>query len=357
MPGSWTGSAAAHTALTDTEREFLQMSQRTMEAEERTAAERARTQARLIRRLRGVLAGAAILLVAALVAGLLAVRQADRARDNADEAAAAQTRSDARAAGARALVTDDIDTAMLLAVAGVRMDDSPATRSSLLATLGKHPALIASMPMAGEEVLRHDVSPDGRTIATYDKAHRVRLYEIDSGELLAEFQAGSDEHLDWISGDIVFSPDGSTLAFMMAAPTRQPVMLVDAHTLKPLEVQPGGVQSWRWRVQALTYSRDGRTVAAILSRVQGTAATTKVTSSWAVVWDSGNPGRPTRRIHVADGVSLALSPDGRFLYTTAPLIRHDLDTGASVRLGGRPPVSCSPRAPMGPCSPARPTTA
>ena len=72
---------SSQTALTDTEREFLDASRRTAEAEERTAAERARTQARLIRRLRGVLAGAAVLLVVALVAGLLAVRQGDRAED------------------------------------------------------------------------------------------------------------------------------------------------------------------------------------------------------------------------------------------------------------------------------------
>jgi WD40 repeat protein/DNA-binding SARP family transcriptional activator len=334
------------TALTDTEREFLELARRAVEAEERTAVERAKTQARLIRRLRGVLTGAAILLVAALVAGLLAVRQADHARNNADDAAAAQTRSDARAAGARALVTDDIDTSMLLAVAGVRIDDSPATRSSLLATLAKHPALIASMPMAGQEVYRLDVSPDGRTVATYDSGNRVRLYEIGSGELLNEFQAGSDEPLGWISGNIAFSPDGSTLAIMTAAPTRQPVMLLDADTLEPLRAQPGGVRSWRWMTEDLTYSGDGRVLAATLSRVEGTAAATTVTSSWAVAWDVGNPRRPIRRIHLADGLdqSVALSPDGRFLYTSVPyastpLTRHDLATGTSVRMDVRPSVN------------------
>ncbi len=326
------------TALTDTEREFLEASRSAVEAEERTAAERARTQARLIRRLRGVLAGAAVLLVAALVAGLLAVRQADVARENAAGAVAAQTRSDARAAGARALVTDDIDTSMLLAVAGVRMDDSPATRSSLLAALGRHPALISSMPMAGHEVRRHDVSPDGRTVATYDGAHRVRLYQIDSGELLKEFQAGPDEGINDISGDLAFSPDGSTLAVMMAAPTRRPVLLLDADTLEPIDVQPGGIRSWRWQTQDLTYSHGGRVLAALLARVQGTAATTRRTSSWAVVWDSGNPRRPIRRIDVTGSAGLALSPDGRSLYTSEPLTRHDLETGTSVPMGDRPPV-------------------
>ncbi len=88
---------------------------------------------------------------------------------------------------------------MLLAVAGVRLDDSPATRSSLLATLAKHPALIASMPMAGDTVHRLDISPDGRTVATIDTANRVRLYEIDSGALVEDFQAGSADALCWLS--------------------------------------------------------------------------------------------------------------------------------------------------------------
>ena len=157
------------------------------------------------------------------------------------------------------------------------------------------------MPMAGETVERFDVSPDGGHVATLDEAHRVRLYEIDSGELVQEFQAGSDDLLNWTSGDIAFSPDGSTLAVMMAAPTRQPVMLLDADTLEPLDVQPGGSGAWRWQVQDLAYSRDGRVLAAMMSRVQGTAATTKRTSAWAVAWRSGDPRRPVRRIHLADG--------------------------------------------------------
>ena len=327
------------TALTDTEREFLEVARRAMEAEERTAVERERTQARLIRRLRGVLAGAAVLLVAALVAGLLAVGQAGKARDNAAAGAEAQTSSEARAAGAMAIVTDDIDTSMLLAVAGVRMDDSPATRSSLLATLGKHPALIASMPMAGDAVDRFDVSPDGRTVATYDQAHRVRLYEIDSGELVADFQAGPEDYLGWVSGDITFSPDGSTLALMMAAPTRQPVVLLAADTLEPLEVQPGGVGSWRWHTQDLAYSHDGRVLAATMSRVEGTAAATTRTSSWVVAWDSSNPRQPIRRIPVDDeSPALAVSPDGRMLFTSPPVVRHDLETGTSVPMSIRPKV-------------------
>ena len=52
----------------------------------RSAAERARAQARLIRRLRTVLGGAAVLLVLALVAGGIAAVQSNRADRNAAEA-------------------------------------------------------------------------------------------------------------------------------------------------------------------------------------------------------------------------------------------------------------------------------
>ena len=75
----------------------------------------------------------------------------------------------------------------------------------------------------------------------------MRLYEIDTGELLAEFQAGSDERLGWLSGKVEFSPDGSTLAVVTAAATRQPVTVLDAGTLEPLGDQPGRSQPWRWQ--------------------------------------------------------------------------------------------------------------
>jgi WD40 repeat protein/DNA-binding SARP family transcriptional activator len=340
---AWTDQHAA--SLNPVETDFLDASRDAEEVAERSAAEHGRRQTILIRRLRLVLGGAVVLLVLAVVSGLLAAHQADQAEENAASAVEAQTRSDARAAGARALLTDDIGSSMLLAVAGVRLDDSPATRSSLLATLGRHPALIESMPMVGETVLRFDVSPDGSRVATVDEAFRVRLYEIDSGELVHEFQAGSDDPLSWISGDIAFSPDGNTLAVMTAAPTSQPVMLLHADTLEPLDAQPGGLGAWRWQVHDLAYSRDGRVLAAVIARVQGSAGTTRRTSSWAVVWGSSDAQNPVRRIRLpGDGFDLALSPDGRVLYTSSPLMRHDLTAGTSSLMSdpGVYPLETSP---------------
>ncbi len=96
------------TTLTDTEVAFLEATARIEHSEQRAAADRARAQARLIRRQRGILAGGVVLLVVAVVAGLLAVRQADRADTNAVAAAAAALTAEARRAGAGALTTDDV---------------------------------------------------------------------------------------------------------------------------------------------------------------------------------------------------------------------------------------------------------
>ena len=123
--------------LTETEQAFLDAAKDASDAEERSAAEHARAQARLIRRLRIVLAGAAVLLALSLAAGGMAAVQSERANDNAIRAQQLAISSDARRVGARSQLTDDISLSLLLAVAGARLDDSPETRANLLAEDGR----------------------------------------------------------------------------------------------------------------------------------------------------------------------------------------------------------------------------
>ena len=137
------------TALTEVERQFLEASSHHAEVEQQSIVERARAQARLIRRLRIVLGGAAVLLVLALVAGVLAVIQSDRANENAARAEQAAVSADARRVGARSQLTDDISLSLLLAAAGVRLDDSPETRANLVAALAERPTLVRSAPPEG----------------------------------------------------------------------------------------------------------------------------------------------------------------------------------------------------------------
>ena len=152
---------------------------------------------------------------------------------------------------------------MLLAVAGVRLDDSPETRSSLLAALAKHPELIASTQMTGSPIVYFDVSPDGRTVATYDTTNHVQALRDCHRRAVGELQAGSTRRLNWQSGKVQFSPDGHALAITMAAPSRQPVVLLDATRWN--RSPPSQVDSTsRWQLLGLKYSGDGRRLATTL---------------------------------------------------------------------------------------------
>lgn len=336
--------AGTASALTDTERDFLEAARAANDAEEHSAAERARAQARLIQRLRLVLGGAVVLLVLALAAGGVAAVQSDRASDNAARALANENAAEARRVGSLALATDDLDESMLLAVAGVRLDDSLETRSNLEAVLAKRPELMASTQMAGTSVIHLDVSPDGRMVAAYDFANQVRLYEIGTGELLAQYSAGTDRIRSWVSGQVAFSPDGQSLAVLDAAPTRQPVRLLDTVTLEPIQAQPLGPKNWRWQAVDLAFSQDGQHLAAMLHRVEGTGDMRRRTSVWAAAWDLGAAATPTTLFRLEKhpelkiDVQLAgvvLSRDGRFMYTSLPLTIHDLSVGTSRQLAGR----------------------
>ena len=114
--------AATHEReLNELERAFLD--------ESRAASEReAERQRRTNRRLRTLLAGVGVLLAAAVVAGVIALSERQGARS-------AATVADARRLAAQALSEERRDEALRLAGAGVALDDSPATRSSLLSAL------------------------------------------------------------------------------------------------------------------------------------------------------------------------------------------------------------------------------
>ena len=72
--------------------------------------------------------------------------------------------ADARRVGAQALVTEDPDESLLLAVEGVRLHDSQDTRANLLAAMSKTPALIATI-RSDTALISTAVSPDNRMVA------------------------------------------------------------------------------------------------------------------------------------------------------------------------------------------------
>ena len=329
--------ARTSSALTGAERGFLDAGRAAAEAEEQSAAERVRTQARLISRLRLVLTGAVVLLVLALAAGGVAAVQSDRASENASVARAAESTAQqaatialARGAAARSGTTEDIDTGLLLGVAGVRLQESPETVSSLMTVLARHPALIWSAPLAGGEPMGLDLSPEGRTVAVVDSTQHVRLMDTETGDELADRQVGGPRYAPVDSRPVRFSPNGRVLAVGQVVPSQQPVVLLEPDNLLPLAQQPKGVPAGAWRTIGLAFSEDGESVVAVLNRLESSevAFGDTTAATWAFVWPLDDLSEPKRVNLFTDWSAVALSPDGSLLYTGTPRLRvHDLRTG------------------------------
>ncbi len=167
--------------------------------ESRAASERdAERQRHAVRRLRTLLAGVGVLLAAAVVAGVIALSERQGARS-------AATVADAERLGAQAL-TENLDQALRLATAGVALDDSVATRSSLLSTLLRNPAAIRVLTPTGEELPALALSPDGETLAASDADGTVTLLDSDTYEVLGDHQAPATAFV------IAFDPQGDSLA-------------------------------------------------------------------------------------------------------------------------------------------------
>ncbi|MFC7496294.1 MULTISPECIES: BTAD domain-containing putative transcriptional regulator [unclassified Nocardioides] len=321
--------AGKDTALTEVERQFLEASARHDEAKQQSIVERARAQARMIRRLRIALGAAAALLALALVAGVLAAVQSDRANDNAARAEQGAVAADARQVGARGLLTDDPSLSMLLAAAGARLDDSPETRANLVGAVARHPELVRSTPAAGGYVEDIDVDRDGRWIAVSDDENRVHLHDAATNRLLRSYDPVRPDAPGWMLID--FRPGGDQLAVILnGGGSREPVRLLDADTMEPattLDI-PGGKRVWGVDVR---FSPDGRYLAAAVHTVDW-AAPEQVWAwedpGYTLVWDLRSPSAPAVRVPtgpVPQGI--ALSPHGRTLYTGWPLTAYDVATG------------------------------
>jgi WD40 repeat protein/DNA-binding SARP family transcriptional activator len=293
--------------LAPAEQAFLDASATLAEAERREVEERAARQERSNRRLRILLAGVGVLSVVALVAGVLAARQARRA-------GAAAVAADARRVGAQALVVDDIDTALLLAVAGVRLDDSPDTRANLLATLGRSPHLIEVVRGEGDGAyVDLEVSPDGRTIAVVDDANRLQILDASTHEVRATLQ-GDVPGPETVTTTVAFHPTGGPIAASFSAGTvPRPVVLLDPETFELQRRQLGGFLAGEPIPRDTAYSPDGDLLAVSFDQYNGGGA---VQASQVVVWSIAAPEEP---VHVLDVPrythGLAFSPDGRLLYT------------------------------------------
>jgi WD40 repeat protein/DNA-binding SARP family transcriptional activator len=185
---------AAHHAdrLNPLEREFV--------ARSRAVAEReARRQRAQNRRLRSLLAGVAVLLGIAVVAGIVALAKQHSASSKARAEQAARL-------GAEAVSEPRIDLAMLLAREAVNLDQTRQTQSTLLATLLRSPATLATITLPIQaRPQRLALSPDGKTLAVSDNIGGIRFY--DAGTRRQRRPPLTDRGY----GTAVYAADGSLL--------------------------------------------------------------------------------------------------------------------------------------------------
>jgi WD40 repeat protein/DNA-binding SARP family transcriptional activator len=202
LTGALEWASDHHADLNVLEREFLDAGRAASEQEVADARRRAEREARTSRRLRGLVAGLAAVLIFALVAGSLALVLGGRAERQTLVAKRQALVADARRLDALALVEDELDLALLFAVEAVRLDDSVDTRSALLTTLLRNPHARRVLRGDGDQLFGLTLSPDGRTLATNDNTGVV-LWDTRTSHRLPGL--GSYDVL-------TFSPNGRLLA-------------------------------------------------------------------------------------------------------------------------------------------------
>jgi DNA-binding SARP family transcriptional activator/WD40 repeat protein len=304
----------AKAPLTNAERDFLHDSATLAEKEQRATEAQVRRERRLNQRLRLGLAAVAALLAVALVAGALAFTARERADQQAALTAQQARAADARRLGAEALRSEELDRSLLLAAAGVSLDDTEDTRTNLLATLDRAPALIGSARSAGR-IFHLAVNTATDQVAVM-AADGIGL-ELYGGSTLRRLQA--PEKL--VGGTVVARPDGQgyavTISGDLVEKGESPIRLLD-QTGAESAVQLGGIPSRyhaldlgfprRWY---LAYSPTSRWFSATMIHLQ------EEEPAHTFVWDLRSPGRPAAVLSLAEmGSAPTISPDGRTLYTT-----------------------------------------
>jgi DNA-binding SARP family transcriptional activator len=193
------------TDLNDLERGFLDAGRAAAEREVADARHRADREARTSRRLRGLLAGLAVVLVLALVAGGLALSLRGRAERQTVVA-------ESRRLGAQSLIQRDLDRSLLLASEAVHLDDSVDARSALLASLLRSPQAIWTTRGDGNQFEDLALSQDGRTLATVDTHGLLDLWDAQTGRRLAGPLQGTSDLNQYNAGVVAFSPDSRHVA-------------------------------------------------------------------------------------------------------------------------------------------------
>jgi class 3 adenylate cyclase/WD40 repeat protein len=324
--------------LNATERSFLDAS--VAEAERERRAEQ-----RVNRRLRGLLAVGAVLLVAAIAGAVVSLVARTNARTAASAAESQALTSDADRVGALALTAPTLEQSLLFAVAGVELEDRVETRGNLLTVLQRNPAAVRRLQMSSSPVMAFAASPDGRLLATGDATGVIRFTDLltwrSSGAAVRLPQPVTTQAMS-------FSPDGRTLAVGTGEGDRSELhfVAVAARRARRVGAWRGLVRGDRFPKMSLAFAPDGRHVAVGLATFSNTAPT-PVAQRFLLL--DARTGRAAwrRRYPVRRGqweVHVLFAPSGALITSAAQgeTIVWNARTGRIVRrypVGGRPAIS------------------
>jgi WD40 repeat protein/DNA-binding SARP family transcriptional activator len=332
-------ATTSRVALTVLEREYVEASVSARDALRVAEMAEAQRQRRTNRRLRGLLAGVAILLALALVAGSLALVQRGKARTAALVALS-------QSLGSQGVNEPRLDRGLLLAREAVNLNVSERTRSALLATVLRAPTAVGVFygGDTGRRPVGIALSPDGETLAVQYNVTDLELFDTSTFKTRVTVSNGA-------LGSPVFSPDGSLIALPSAGKdltrvTSGSVDLRDPSTGRLLRTLPAAPVSGS-RVAALdqiTFSRDGRSLYGLLKVARYSHP---AEADWVVRWDvaTGKLLGPATEVSDGDAVGFGLTSAGRLIVTgrsTTIWNARTMELVGTLQAGGASKVGASP---------------
>jgi WD40 repeat protein len=254
--------------------------QGTLEAIARATAEAGATQEALAR---------------ATATAAVATAEAERDRANT-EARLANSRQLAGRVGE--LPDNQYDLALLLSLEANRIADTAEARSSLVETLQKNSQLSRFLYSHDNSVQSVAFSPDGQVLASGSSDSQIRLWEVNSGQVVAIIAGHTD-----VVWNVAFSPSSSILASASADDTIRLWDTGDAQNPQLLSQLTEHLED----VLNVAFNREGNLLASASA------------DDTVILWDVANPQQPQRLSqlagHADDVWSVAFSPTTPLLAT------------------------------------------
>lgn len=172
--------------ITPLEHAFLTASADATDRELTEVTARAEREATGRRRLRRAAWALAAVVVLALAGAAVAIVEGNTARSERQAAERSALDADSRKLAAQALSAADLRTSLLLSTAAYRLQDSPDSRSALLASLERSGAALWRLPTENR-VQWLGVSPDGKRLWTADNRQIVTRVDATTHRVLGTF--------------------------------------------------------------------------------------------------------------------------------------------------------------------------